>query len=112
MKSICAPICSSADIAPMQARAFAHDGVNIIIWRQGQNLRGFVNACPHLGTPLEIFANRLLDDTGTMLVCATHGARFNAHGTCISGPCVGDALAPLPLAEADGKIMLAQTPKT
>ena len=58
----------------------------------------YVNSCPHVGTPLDLFPNELLDEDGHLLVCATHGALFAPDtGSCLAGPCAGDRLAPLPV---------------
>ena len=58
----------------------------------------YVNSCPHVGTPLDLFPNEFLDEEGRLLVCSTHGALFEPDsGFCIGGPCAGDHLAPLPM---------------
>ena len=56
----------------------------------------YVNSCPHVGTPLDLWPNEFLAEDGRTLVCATHGALFEADtGFCIGGPCAGDSLTPL-----------------
>jgi nitrite reductase/ring-hydroxylating ferredoxin subunit len=58
----------------------------------------FVNRCPHVGTPLDLWPNEFFSEDGRALVCATHGAVFEPDtGRCTDGPCVGDRLARLPL---------------
>jgi len=58
--------------------------------------RAYVNRCPHLGTPLDLWPNELLADDGRTLVCATHGALFEpGTGRCTVGPCAGGRLTPL-----------------
>ncbi len=77
-----------------------------VVWRAGV-LRGYLNDCPHAHTPLETRPDRFLDRDETYLLCTTHGARFTIDdGTCISGPCRGKSLTPLPVTIADGKIFL------
>jgi nitrite reductase/ring-hydroxylating ferredoxin subunit len=62
----------------------------------------YVNSCPHVGTPLDLWPNEFLDEDGRTLVCATHGALFAPDtGFCLAGPCAGDRLEPLPV-RADG----------
>ena len=64
-----------------------------IVTRSGDCVRCYINRCPHKGTPLETFADRFLDETGGLLICSTHGARFRvSDGACIAGPCVGAQL--------------------
>ena len=63
----------------------------------------YVNSCPHVGTPLDLFPNEFLDEDGRILVCSTHGALFAPDtGHCIAGPCAGDGLTPLPV-RIDGR---------
>ena len=69
----------------------------------GGSAHAYVNSCPHVGTPLDLWPNELLDEDGRTLVCSTHGALFEPDtGFCIGGPCAGDRLASLPVrAEGD-----------
>ena len=58
----------------------------------------YVNSCPHVGTPLDLWPNEFLAEDGRTIVCSTHGALFEPDsGFCIAGPCAGDHLAPLPV---------------
>lgn len=82
--------------------------LDVIVLRRGDKIFTYVNRCPHQGTPLETFPDRFLDQTGELLVCSTHGARFRVKdGACIQGPCEGASLEPLRVKVIDGKIMLA-----
>lgn len=80
--------------------------LDIIIWREGDVLRGFVNQCPHLGLPLETFPDRFLSADGTHLICSAHGAQFDAEGACFAGPCKGASLQQLDLRIVDEMIIL------
>jgi nitrite reductase/ring-hydroxylating ferredoxin subunit len=54
---------------------------------------GYVNSCPHRGTELDWQPGEVFDESGIYLVCATHGAIFEADsGLCVGGPCQGAAL--------------------
>jgi nitrite reductase/ring-hydroxylating ferredoxin subunit len=56
----------------------------------------YVNSCPHVGTPLDMFPNEFMTDDRSLLICATHGALFAPDsGICLAGPCAGDRLEPL-----------------
>jgi nitrite reductase/ring-hydroxylating ferredoxin subunit len=48
---------------------------------------------------------------GDRIVCAAHGALFDiTNGLCTLGPCLGDALVPVPLTvQANGEIHIAPT---
>ena len=109
-------ICRLDEMPENGARGFEVTGadgepLNIIVWRDAETVRGFVNKCPHLGLPLETFPDRFLSKDGSTLICSAHGARFNRAGTCTSGPCQGVALTQLDihLAERDAKLMIVLT---
>ena len=60
-----------------------------IVLKIGDNIRCYINRCPHQGTPLDTFPDKFLDETGQFLVCSTHGARFQIEdGLCVLGPCL------------------------
>jgi nitrite reductase/ring-hydroxylating ferredoxin subunit len=72
--------------------------------------RAYLNRCPHVGTPLDLWPNDFLDEDGRTLVCSTHGARFDPlTGACIAGPCAGDALTRLPL-RREGDALVVRCP--
>lgn len=69
----------------------------------------FINSCPHLGTELDWQPGEFFDDSGLYLICATHGAVFMpGSGYCTGGPCKGQRLIRLPVAEDDGNIFLTE----
>ena len=80
--------------------------LDVIVWRAGDRLSGFVNKCPHMGLPLETFPDRFLTATGDALICSAHGAQFDAAGKCFAGPCKGQNLKPVTLKLVDGMITL------
>jgi nitrite reductase/ring-hydroxylating ferredoxin subunit len=58
----------------------------------------YLNRCAHVGTPLDLWPNEFLSEDARSLVCATHGAVYEpTTGGCTAGPCLGQALTPLPL---------------
>ncbi|MBK5951904.1 hypothetical protein CH339_12715 [Rhodobium orientis] len=85
------------------------DRIDIVVVRLGGEIRAFLNECPHALTTLETFDGRFFDaDDPSLLVCSTHGARFSAlTGLCVAGPCLGRALAAVPVAVDDGIIRVA-----
>lgn len=81
---------------------------DIILLRRGDCVFAYVNRCPHMGTPLETFPDKFLDQTGDLLICSTHGARFRVRdGFCVSGPCKGQNLEPLKVQIEDGAVIVA-----
>jgi nitrite reductase/ring-hydroxylating ferredoxin subunit len=94
------PLCQLADLEATGAYGAELDDppFRIVVVRDGDEVRGYVNRCPHRSTPLEMFPNCFLDETGTELICATHGARFWVRdGACTFGPCTGVGLQPVRL---------------
>ena len=91
---------AAADLAPGTTAKFR-------VERAGRVVEGFVvhwegeyyayvNRCPHVGTPLDLWPNEFLSDDGRLFVCSTHGAIFEpATGRCVAGPCAGDRLTAL-----------------
>lgn len=72
---------------------------DIFVVREGEAVFGYVNACPHLGTPLDWTPDRFISDETGLILCSTHGALFEiADGYCIAGPCAGQSLQPVPVA--------------
>lgn len=82
--------------------------VGVILLRRGEAVRGYLNRCPHRGLPLETFPDAFLDETGELLICTNHGARFRvSDGLCVKGPCLNLSLVRLPLRVEDGTVLLA-----
>ena len=75
--------------------------------RRGERVQVWVNACPHLGTPLDWAPDRFLSRDGTRFVCSTHGAQFRLDdGLCLRGPCEGDRLEAVPVEVRDGNVLV------
>ena len=91
-------LCRLAEIPDGEAKGFtvetAHGRHDILVHRDGATARGYVNSCPHVGSPLDWAPDRFIAPDGVHLLCATHGALFRPEdGYCVSGPCAGDSLA-------------------
>ena len=80
--------------------------LDLIIWHQGDAIRVFKNACPHIGLPLETFPDRFLTADKKYLICTAHAATFNLDGVCIAGPCPGKSLTEYKTMRLDGWLML------
>ncbi len=67
----------------------------------------YLNRCAHAGTPLDLWPNDFFTEDGRFLICATHGAIYAPEtGECVGGPCVGSALASLPVTVCDGQVVV------
>ena len=103
------PLCNSRDLldgglavpfdiiyAGQTCRAFA-------IRFQGQ-AQAYLNRCTHVAMELDWQANRVFDDSGQWLLCASHGAAYRPDtGQCTGGPCRG-GLVKITLSEQDGVV--------
>ena len=85
---------------------------DIFVVRQGDQVFGYLNSCPHTGGPLDWVPDQFLDLEEKYIQCATHDARFRMHdGECVAGPCKGDSLAGVPVViDAGDVVILAGTP--
>ena len=67
------------------------DAESLILYRDGQVVRAWLNVCPHAGRRLDWAPGKFLKSKEGHLVCAAHGASFElVNGDCIAGPCRGD----------------------
>jgi nitrite reductase/ring-hydroxylating ferredoxin subunit len=104
-------LCLLADLPSGVAMGFApaegaHYGLFAVHGPNGPVV--YVNACPHLGVPLDWLPGRFLSPDGSLIVCATHGAEFRIDtGQCLRGPCRGEALTLGPSTVVDGTLMVA-----
>ena len=79
-----------------------------IVVRKGDGVFVYTNSCPHIGAPLDFAPGRFLDPAKEMILCSTHGALFRIEdGHCVSGPCAGKGLTPVPVDLRDGAVYLA-----
>jgi len=66
--------------------------------RSGVRVFVYINSCPHIGAPLDFTPGQFLNREGTHILCTNHGALFRiGDGHCVSGPCAGDNLRPIPV---------------
>jgi nitrite reductase/ring-hydroxylating ferredoxin subunit len=106
--------CAAATVPSGRTATFRiqRDGrtVHGFVVNHGGQYRAYVNSCPHVGTPLDLWPNEFYTDDGRDLICSTHGALFDpTSGRCTAGPCVGDRLMPLPLT-LDGETLVVRLP--
>ena len=107
-------LCRLDDIEDGQAKGFTLgqglEAREIFVVRQGARAFGYVNSCPHLGTPLDWQGDRFISLDSGLIMCATHGALFEfADGFCVDGPCVGQNLELAPVVvDDDGQVRLVE----
>lgn len=105
------PLCRLEEIEDGGAKGFSLADGNgergIFVVRCGDRVYGYVNSCPHIGTPLDFLPDRFLTADRSEILCSTHGARFEiATGRCVFGPCRGLGLRPVPIQIAEGMVVL------
>ncbi|KQY55249.1 Rieske 2Fe-2S domain-containing protein [Lysobacter sp. Root494] len=84
------------------------DAESVILYRQGHEVRAWLNICPHAGRRLDWAPGQFLKSREGLLVCAAHGASFElAQGECVGGPCRGEALRAVAVEVRDGQVWLA-----
>jgi nitrite reductase/ring-hydroxylating ferredoxin subunit len=104
-------LCRLDEIPDGAARGFevgqGMDQVYVFVVRQGGRVHGYLNACPHIGTPLDMVPDQFLTEDKRHILCMTHGARFRIYdGHCFTGPCQGDKLTAVPVAVRGGAVVL------
>lgn len=105
-------VCRLADLDEHGARGFKVGGgdwpLRGFVVRCGNEVRGYLNRCPHAGHPLDLIPDRFLTADRALILCSSHGALFEKdHGLCLAGPCAGEALSPLPLVVLGDLVLLA-----
>lgn len=81
---------------------------SLILHRDGDRVRAWLNICPHAGRRLDWAPGKFLLSKDGLLVCAAHGASFELReGGCVAGPCRGDALRKVAVTVLDGSVSLA-----
>ena len=62
----------------------------------------YLNRCTHVAMEFDWQPNRVFDESGQWLLCASHGAAYRPDtGACAGGPCRG-GLVKIGLQEKDG----------
>ena len=86
-------LCTPGELAEGQSRGFVIDELNLLAVRRDGQVYAYRNRCPHRGVPLEWQADQFLDNSGSLIQCARHGALFLIEsGECVAGPCAGQGL--------------------
>ena len=80
---------------------------SVLLFRQGDQVRAWLNICPHAGRRLDWAPGKFLKSKSGELVCAAHGASFELqHGECVAGPCRGASLRAVAVFVQDGEVRL------
>ncbi|MGJ7542447.1 Rieske (2Fe-2S) protein [Variovorax sp. LT1R16] len=109
-------LCHRDELPEGGARGFmpsrAGSDTMFVVRRDGE-LFAYRDACPHWpGSAMAWRRHAYLNREGSRIVCNGHGAEFEIDtGRCTLGPCLGQALTPVPLVVTDvGEVFLAAAP--
>lgn len=103
-------VCESADVeeAGVGYRfkvLYNQEETTAFVVRVDGQAKAFLNRCSHVPVELDWNYGEFLDDSGRVIVCATHGASYSAEdGTCLGGPCDGNPLVRLNVFENEQQI--------
>jgi nitrite reductase/ring-hydroxylating ferredoxin subunit len=101
-------LCAPDELAEGQSRGFEIAEEKLLAVRKDGQLYAYRNRCPHRGIPLEWLPDQFLDNSASLIQCATHGALFLIEsGECVAGPCAGQSLQELAIREDDQGIWVA-----
>ena len=80
----------------------------LILYRNGRNIRAYVNSCPHFSLPLNAHGAEFLLLPQERIMCAWHCSVFLLQdGTCEDGPSKGVGLEAVPVSVIDGNVVVA-----
>jgi nitrite reductase/ring-hydroxylating ferredoxin subunit len=103
------PLCSSVDLIN-SAQAVAFDvlfesrACGAFAIRYQDQVHAYLNRCAHIPMEMDYQPNHFFDNTGQLLMCATHGATYQPQtGACRGGPCRG-GLIKIGTSELDGLV--------
>ena len=103
------PLCNTGDLLESgQALPFdvvyASQSVRAFAVRFEGEAHAYLNRCTHVAMELDWQPNRVFDDSGQWLLCASHGAAYLPDtGQCAGGPCHG-GLVKIMLSENAGAV--------
>ncbi len=82
---------------------------SLILHRDGDTVRAWLNICPHAGRRLDWAPGKFLQSKDGLLVCAAHGASFELlAGACVAGPCRGESLRAVAVDVVEGAVRIAR----
>ena len=106
--SVGTALCPLSELEDGSVVCLETDGFPILLFRQGDALRAYVNACPHQFLPFDHKGNSLLSEDGKIIRCTNHGAGFSvATGEGIEGFGIGECLDGIPVEITGDAVVIA-----
>ena len=104
-------LCAVADLADPGSKGFRFRAESRLfagfVVRRGDEIRGWIDQCPHAGWPMGAMDDRYLTRDGDRILCAGHGGLFSQDGLGVTTPCVGQRLTPWPVTVREGEVFTA-----
>tara|TARA_R110002096_G_scaffold168117_12_gene338628 strand:- start:745 stop:1077 length:333 start_codon:yes stop_codon:yes gene_type:complete len=95
-----------ADIPDPGGRVASWPDLPIILARKGEEVRAYLNVCPHAGRPMNLPDGRVIAHAECYLICPAHGAIFDILSGQGDGALVsGDALEPVAIRVENGDVL-------
>lgn len=103
-------LCRLDDIVPGRSKGVLANNrgrARVLLVRTPEGIKGYINTCPHYNrAPLGWKKDEFRNGKGDRIMCAAHGALFRIEdGVCVIGPCLGQALTPVPVWVEDGTVI-------
>ena len=100
-------LCALDDIPDPGGKGFTLAGrPPFFVVRTGDRVRGYLNTCPHQGTPLDWKPDTFLTYDKSLIQCSTHWAKFSIEdGQCVAGPCLGKSLGSIAVRIVGGNVV-------
>lgn len=100
-------ICALSEVPDGNTLCLDLDGYPILVVRLGDDVRAYVNACPHQYLPLDHKGDRLISADKTILRCTNHAAGFSVTtGEGVEGLGIGECLDRIPVAVEGHSILV------
>ena len=101
-------LCAVNDIVDGQTWCVNVGDFGIVLVRQGDQIRAFVNACPHQYLPLDYRSDQLVSADGTKLICSNHDATFDIEtGQGVGGFGQGCELDAIPVTVSGDEVLIS-----
>jgi nitrite reductase/ring-hydroxylating ferredoxin subunit len=101
-------LCTSDQLPEAHSRGFERQGQALLAVRRAGEVFVYRNRCPHRRVRLDWQEDQFLDDSASLIRCATHGALFLIEsGECVAGPCEGESLQALACRENGNGIWIS-----
>ena len=89
-------LCHSHELNEGCSRSVDTPELDLLIVRREGQVYAYKNRCPHRHVRLEWQPDQFLDESASLIKCATHAALFLIEsGECVAGPCAGQFLTAL-----------------